>query len=194
MNKYSIDAINSNPILLCNPFTSIIFLFLESANRAFPVKCTWFIFTTSCFAVLVFKENVTGTFSVVFWMWTSDTMFYLFIEIFILFSNLQFVESDDYSGGYYRFYGHGHRLAILVAFSSDYTLPNFIENLEYFAKALNCEDRQQFITFHFGDLSMQIDCNYPTNLIDCVNNQLLKNKTLTIIAHQVFCVSKRIVE
>src|ERR1700733_5105756 len=108
-------------------------------------------------------------------------MFYLFIVIFILFSNLQFVESQGYSGLYEEFYGHGHRLAILVAFSSDYTLPNFIENLEHFAKAFNCEYRQQFITFHFGDLSMQIDCSYPSDLIDCVNNRLLKNETLTKI-------------
>ncbi len=121
-------------------------------------------------------------------------MFYLFIEICILLCNLQFVESQGYTGGYVKFLGQGRRLVILVAFSDDYTLSNFIENLQYFAKALNCEYRQQFTTFYFGNLSMQIDCNYPTDLIDCVNNQLLNNKTLTIIAHQVFCVKKRIVE
>jgi hypothetical protein len=121
-------------------------------------------------------------------------MFYILIEICILLCNLQFVESQGYSGNYQPFYGHGHRLAILVAFSDDYTLSNFIENMQYFAKALNCEYRQQFISIYFGNLSMQIDCNYPTDLINCVNNQLLNNKTLTIIAHQVFCVNKRIVE
>ncbi len=121
-------------------------------------------------------------------------MFYLFIGICILLSNLQFVESDDYSGVYYPFNGRGHRLVVLVAFSDDYILSNFIENLQYFAKALNCGYRQQFTTFYFGNLSMQIDCNYQTDLIDCVNNQLLNDKTLTIIAHQVFCVNKRIVE
>ncbi len=121
-------------------------------------------------------------------------MFYLFIGICILLCNLQFVESQGYSGDNLPFNGHGHRLAILVAFSDDYTLSNFIENLQYFAKALNCEYRQQFITFYFGNLSMQIDCNYPTDLIDCVNNQLLNNKTLTRIAHQVFSFIKQIVE
>jgi hypothetical protein len=121
-------------------------------------------------------------------------MFYLFIGICILLSNLQFIESQGYTGTYLTFYGHGHRLAILVAFSDDYTLSNFIENLQYFAKALNCGYRQKFTTLYFGNLSIQIDCNYRTDLIDCVNNQLLNNKTLTKIAHQVFCVKKRIVE
>jgi len=116
-------------------------------------------------------------------------MFYILIGICILLSNLQFVESQGYTGTYVEFLGRGHRLDILVAFSDDYTLSNFIENLQYFAKALNCEYRQQFISIYFGNLSMQIDCNYPTDLIDCVNNQLLNNKTLTIIAHQVFCVN-----
>jgi hypothetical protein len=121
-------------------------------------------------------------------------MSFIFVSIFILFCNLQFVESQGYTGPYVEFVGRGHRLAILVAFSDDYTLSNFIENLQYFAKALNCEYRQQFISIYFGNLSMQIDCNYQTDLIDCVNNQLLNNKTLTIIAHQVFYVNKRIVE
>jgi hypothetical protein len=121
-------------------------------------------------------------------------MFYVLIEICILLSTLQFVESQGYTGPNQAFYGHGQRLAILVAFSDDYTLSNFIENLKYFAKALNSEYRQQFISFYFGNLSMQIDCNYPTDLIDCVNNQLLNNKTLTRIVHQVFCVNKQIVE
>ncbi len=121
-------------------------------------------------------------------------MFYLFIGICILLSNLQFVESQGYTGTYLTFNGRSHRLAILVAFSNDYTLSNFIENMKYFAKALNCEYRQQFITFYFGNLSMQIDCNYPTDLINCVNNQLLDNKTLTRLVYQVFCVNKRIVE
>jgi hypothetical protein len=121
-------------------------------------------------------------------------MFYFFIGICILLSNLQFIESQGYTGPYVEFNGHGHRLAILVAFSDDYTLSNFIENLQYFAKALNCGYRQQFTTFYFGNLSMQFDCNYRTDLIDCVNNQLLNNKTLTIIAHQVFYVNKRTVE
>ena len=66
----------------------------------------------------------------------------------------------------------GSRLVVFFAFGGNYTFSQFTSNLRTFANALNCANRQQLITFYFGDLSTKIDCNYRTNLVDCVNGIL----------------------
>ena len=66
----------------------------------------------------------------------------------------------------------GNRIVILVAFGGNYTYSNFRSTMHDFIRAFNCPARHQFVTIYFGDLSMKIDCDYRTRLVDCVNNQI----------------------
>ena len=103
----------------------------------------------------------------------------IIVLVFLSFADLQSL------GGYYTMYSYGQRLVVLVAFDSNYTFTNFMTNLRQFANALQCPYRHQFITFYFGDQSMQIDCDYQMNLVECVNARFVENMTTAFDAYEV---------
>lgn len=82
--------------------------------------------------------------------------------------------------------GVGSQTTIFVAFDWRYkTLNNFVVILKQFASAFNRQTKLQKNIFYFGDLTTKIDCNLNTNLIDCVDRQILFDTNITMAAFNV---------
>jgi hypothetical protein len=92
------------------------------------------------------------------------------------------------AGQYLQLYAYGQRVIVLVVFKYDERyalLPYFIENLKQFAFAFNCPGRNQYITFYFGGISTRIDCDYGSDLNECIENRFVCNRTTATKAFKV---------
>jgi hypothetical protein len=88
-------------------------------------------------------------------------------------------------GSYIEMSSYGSRQLILVTFDANYSFASFMTNLRQFAAAMQCPYHHQFLTFYFGNQSMQIDCNYGMSLVECVEQRFIGNHTTAMRAFKV---------